>query len=872
MLKLTHFKSWPISRTSGKSRTTSGERGRLDEPESMDTSIGQNKSRPTSRANAAKSPVLPLEEIIEQPKTVESRTVSRERPKAMEIADDPMDLREAIQKASAPQRKPSGDTAQAKRSGFKSRTSSRETKDTDAYTTTSEEGFPVNNSLSRQASGDTLDRPGQRVSRPPSRMSDMASENIDQLTWEDDDDEESMPSLAPMPGLHGAKSRTSSRDGLHSAKSRTNSRERPASKDSTRPASRNIPDLEPHSSIIDSMPRPGSRTLAQEEEIMRLVGEQEKSRSRASSKSGGSRTSSRERPTTLDIPSAMEQAAGTKRTRTTSRERPKDLFPDFDEENIESEQQKLSARGAKARTQSRERPPGAGVGRQGSFGEADERTGARGRQRVAPMWPEDSSDSEYNQQNRTRSRTASADRKRLVGGGRDDLLAEDQGYDALPPGPSPGGYRTYRDEMELDTQQYADQYAAVETALPDDASFHDAVDRFDDEEDEPPPTEPIFQRSVAQEQYFQSQEADPLSQSLSSASGFSRESISMLDARSRTASRDKLRQDQASIGSGRSREKLDQQQASYDYLLPDQEAPAQGARSRTSSRDSRRYGYVSPEEEQMPLRSRTASREGRQTFLSPEESGPIRSRTSSREERYKMALEDRYIMVDDQYEHVPDGQANVLDYPQYRYEERQFASEYEHEDDREVASKSNKKVSFAEADQKFHLRPEPEVKVIPGTKLFTFSPSATHEQPPKDPLFAPEHLPVPKLETVPMPTEDPTSPQNFLKAMAKGVKGQPKPKEEKSGSIIDSLLRRGKSSSNQGSRNSSRQSSLDRAFSKQEGGSSRSDYSMGSGEYEVISKQSCFYQSIFNHNFFRMLYLRLHLYHLCSNGRKSLNK
>ena len=819
-----------VSRTSGKSRTTSGERGRLDEPESMDTSTSQIKSRPTSRANAAKSPVLPVEETIEQPKTVKSRTVSRERPKAMEmeIAEDPMDLREAIQKASAPQRKPSGDTAQVKRSAFKSRTSSRETKDTDAYTTTSEEGFPVNNSLSRQASGDTLDRPGQRVSRPPSRFSDMASENIDQLTWEDDDDEESMPSLAPMPGLHGAKSRTSSRDGLHGAKSRTNSRERPASKDSTRPASRSIPDLEPHSSIIDSMPRPGSRTLAQEEEIMRLVGEQEKSRSRASSKSGGSRTSSRERPTTLDIPSAMEQAAGTKRTRTTSRERPKDLFPDFDEENIEAEQQKLSARGAKARTQSRERPPGAGVGRQGSFGEADERTGARGRQRVAPLWPEDSSDSEYNQQNRTRSRTSSADRKRLVGGGRDDLLAEDQGYDALPPGPSPGGYRTYRDEMELDTQQYADQYAAAETALPDDASFHDAADRFDDEEDEPPPTEPIFQRSPAQEQYFQSQEADPISQSLSSASGFSRESISMLDARSRTTSRDKLRQDQASIGSGRSREKLDQQQSSYDYLHPDQEAPAHGARSRTSSRDSRRYGYVPPEEEEMPLRSRTASREGRQTFLSPEESDPIRSRTSSREERYKVGLDDRYTTADDQY-----GEANVLDYPQYRYDDRQVAPEYEHED---VASKSNKKVSFAEADQKFHLRPEPEVKTIPGTKLFSFSPSATHEQPPKDPLFAPEHLPVNKFETVTTTTEDPTSPQNFLKAMAKGVKGQPKPKDEKSGSIIDSLLRRGKSSSNQGSRNSSRQSSLDRAFSKQGGGSSRSDYSMESGEYEVISK------------------------------------
>ena len=850
-----------VSRTSAKSRTTSGERARLDEPEPMDTSVSQVKSRPTSRANVtksplmakeemvedvktvqsratsrtntAKSPIMSQEEMAEQTKPVKSRTASRERPKAMEIAEDPMDLREAIQKASAPQRKPSGDNVQAKRAGFRSRTVSKDNKDTDAYTTTSEEGYPTNKSLSRQASGDTLDLPGPRGSRPPSRFSDMASENLDQLTWEDDDDDaESMPSLAPMPGLHGAKSRTSSR-------------ERPASKDSTRPASRNIPDLEPHSSIIDSMPRPGSRTLAQEEEILRLVSEQEKSRSRASSKSGGSRTSSRERPTTLDIPSAMGdgQAAVGKRTRTLSRERPKDLFPDFDEENIESEQQKLSARGAKARTQSRERPPGAGVGRQGSFGEADASTGTRGRQRVAPLWPEDSSDSEYNQQNRTRSRTSSADRKKLVGGGRDDLLAEDQGYGALSPGPGPSGFRSYRDEMELDTQQYTNQYAAVDTALPDDASFHDAADRFDDEEDEPPPTEPIFQRSPAQEQYFQSQEMDPHSQSLSSASGFSRESLSMQEARSRTASRHSLRQEQASIGSGRSREQLDQQQTSYDYLQPDQEmVPAQvGARSRTSSRDSRRYGYVSPEEEQMQLRSRTASREGRQTFLSPEEGDLTRSRTSSREGRQRIPVEETYAMADNQYELA--GEANVLDYPQYRYDEMQYHSELEHEEDRDVTSKSSKKVSFAEADQKFHLRPEPEVKVIPGTKLFSFSPSSTHEQPPdqghKEPLFSADNMPVPKLETVPLPTdvpEDPTSPKAFLKAMAKGVKGQPKPKEEKSGSIIDNLFRKGRSSSNQGSRNSSRQSSLDRAFSKQGGGggSSRSDYSMESGEYEVI--------------------------------------
>ncbi len=42
-----------------------------------------------------------------------------------------------------------------------------------------------------------------------------------------------------------------------------------------------------------------------------------------------------------------------------------------------------------------------------------------------------------------------------------------------------------------------------------------------------------------------------------------------------------------------------------------------------------------------------------------------------------------------------------------------------------------KKVSFASKEQKAILRPDPEVIVLPGTNLYTYSPSATREQPPE---------------------------------------------------------------------------------------------------------------------------------------------
>jgi hypothetical protein len=169
----------------------------------------------------------------------------------------------------------------------------------------------------------------------------------------------------------------------------------------------------------------------------------------------------------------------------------------------------------------------------------------------------------------------------------------------------------------------------------------------------------------------------------------------------------------------------------------------------------------------------------------------------------------------------------------FRYDEEHY------DDDKDTSYSKSKKVSFAESDQKFHMKPDPDVKTIPGTKLYTFAPSSTHEQP--QDLLSTSAAPV--SESVKPPegqysTAPSTTPKAFLKAMTKGIKGdnpQKAAKEgEKGGSFMDTVLRRQRSSSAQGSRSSSRQSSLDRD-GKRAGGSSRSDYSEGSHELEVIS-------------------------------------
>ncbi len=161
------------------------------------------------------------------------------------------------------------------------------------------------------------------------------------------------------------------------------------------------------------------------------------------------------------------------------------------------------------------------------------------------------------------------------------------------------------------------------------------------------------------------------------------------------------------------------------------------------------------------------------------------------------------------------------------------------DDDDQQSRSRTKKVSFAEADEKFVLRPDPEVKIIPGTKLFCFAPSETHEQPPEPEERSPqitngnsflfknkdkENIPnTPPGIQSPARSEErqvSTSPKAFLKAMlgsAKQSKENGDNVERKS--LFDTLLRRGRSASLQGSRSNSRQSSLDRGAVSEKGAS-----------------------------------------------------
>ena len=175
--------------------------------------------------------------------------------------------------------------------------------------------------------------------------------------------------------------------------------------------------------------------------------------------------------------------------------------------------------------------------------------------------------------------------------------------------------------------------------------------------------------------------------------------------------------------------------------------------------------------------------------------------------------------------------------------------------DDEQSRSRTKKVSFAEEDEKFVLRPDPEVKIIPGTKLFCFAPSETHEQPPEHEDRSPpasngngsaslglgismgmglglslkgkekENVPVsPNLLRSPARSEErqlSNSPKAFLKAML-GAGKQSKDTTSDNGerrSLFDTLLRRGRSASLQGSRNNSRQNSLDRGAVSEKGAS-----------------------------------------------------
>ena len=539
--------------------------------------------------------------------------------------------------------------------------------------TSSKEGQAHQRLTSRQASADDA----AHHSRPPSRLSDLMSDQYEpELTWEDDEDmeEESLPSLAPM-SRTGAKSRTAS------GERREYEPDEPGAK-------------------IQALPRPGSRSLAQEVEVLGLLSEQEiVDKEKAARRDKKSRTSSREklkqdsfesqpdsyfemessepepalRPAKSRTKSAEGFTSRGAKSRTHSRERPRDFIQDlYPEEKLEFEEEQLRIipRGAKSRTGSNEVHPGA----KSRTASREGRPGSGGLQHQTPMWPEEE-DSELSQNRTARSRTSSADRRKLVGGDRDALLAEDPGFNnaalsnpVLPTGSSPAGFRTYREEMELDNRQYT--Y--------DSADQGDTFYPAQEDDDEPPPAEPIDYPEGMQ---------------------------------------------------------LNQTAGSFDS--------------------------------------------------------------------------------------------------DFRYEEEHY------DDDKDTSYSKSKKVSFAESDQKFQMKPDPEVKTIPGTKLYTFAPSSTHEQPQ-------DSAAVPVSESVKAPEEESqystapsTTPKAFLKAMTKGIKGdnpQKAAKEgEKGGSFMDTVLRRQRSSSAQGSRSSSRQSSLDRDGKRAGGGSSQYESSAGSQELEVIS-------------------------------------
>ena len=70
----------------------------------------------------------------------------------------------------------------------------------------------------------------------------------------------------------------------------------------------------------------------------------------------------------------------------------------------------------------------------------------------------------------------------------------------------------------------------------------------------------------------------------------------------------------------------------------------------------------------------------------------------------------------------------------FEYEEDTADTEEVSTEDYDATDSSGvkKSVSFSARDQQFKLRPEPEVKTLPGTSLFSFAPSATHKQPTPD--------------------------------------------------------------------------------------------------------------------------------------------
>ena len=183
-------------------------------------------------------------------------------------------------------------------------------------------------------------------------------------------------------------------------------------------------------------------------------------------------------------------------------------------------------------------------------------------------------------------------------------------------------------------------------------------------------------------------------------------------------------------------------------------------------------------------------------------------------------------------------------YNSYLPDNEQYAAEMEHSED-ELGNRvtRTKKVSFAAEDEQFNLKPEPEVKTIPGSGMFCFAPSSTHEQPkdvvdgskvsktqnvtktaPKGKKGGSKDDPSLKDQTEnDEPSVPSTSPKTFLKQMISIDKGKNRSRDsskegnrrgdsrERSNSILDKILKRENS---QGSQASSRQESMERGGSE----------------------------------------------------------
>ena len=132
-------------------------------------------------------------------KTIKSRTTSRERPKGfIEMDDSAEEFDEPPPARGIERSKKEAQLAEQPKRGARSRTSSKQEPD-HFRGEKADDVYAKPAKMVRQPSGD---------SRPASRLSDVMSETFaDELKWEDEEEDEHMPSLAPMSELMTGETR-----------------------------------------------------------------------------------------------------------------------------------------------------------------------------------------------------------------------------------------------------------------------------------------------------------------------------------------------------------------------------------------------------------------------------------------------------------------------------------------------------------------------------------------------------------------------------------------------------------------------------------------------------------------------------------------